>query len=220
MSQALPPFSPDGLYRWDGEAWVSTISPDGRYRWNGTAWVQLDQASRVGRSTLEPSPRTRPLQAMVAAFFTLEGLFSATLPFWFISTMTHYADTMNRRFGTPPPSPAEAAQLSAMNDQATVAFYVLVGFSLLIAIGAVVAAIRRWMWSYPLIILVLVLEAIFFFMTAANSLLPSLLQPGAPPPAPVLVPAATFLVLGSGLAVWMVLVQARGGPWGIRPPAA
>ena len=31
--------SPDGMYYWDGQRWVSTLSPDGRSRWNGTAWV-------------------------------------------------------------------------------------------------------------------------------------------------------------------------------------
>ena len=30
--------SPDGMYYWDGQAWVSTLSHDGRSRWNGQAW--------------------------------------------------------------------------------------------------------------------------------------------------------------------------------------
>src|SRR5258708_30041594 len=33
--------SPDGLWAWDGSAWVSTASPDGRWRWDGFGWVPL-----------------------------------------------------------------------------------------------------------------------------------------------------------------------------------
>ena len=31
-------FSPDGLFYWDGQRWVSAISPDGAWRWDGSAW--------------------------------------------------------------------------------------------------------------------------------------------------------------------------------------
>lgn len=41
---------------------------------------------------------TRPLQYAVAAWYGVQGLWLALLPFWYISTMTRYADEMNRRY--------------------------------------------------------------------------------------------------------------------------
>jgi hypothetical protein len=55
---ALPQFSGDGNWWWDGRQWVSTRSPDGRYRWNGTAW--------------EPAPPTGMTQEWVSLNARLE----------------------------------------------------------------------------------------------------------------------------------------------------
>jgi len=53
--------SPDGMFYWDGQQWVSTLSPDGRSRWNGTAWVPTGHAygppayQATGRTLREPT---------------------------------------------------------------------------------------------------------------------------------------------------------------------
>jgi len=39
--------SPDGLWAWDGSAWVSTLSPDGCWRWDGFRWVPQPPAGAV-----------------------------------------------------------------------------------------------------------------------------------------------------------------------------
>jgi hypothetical protein len=38
---AVPMFSADGHYWWDGRQWVPAVSPDGRFRWNGYAWLPV-----------------------------------------------------------------------------------------------------------------------------------------------------------------------------------
>jgi hypothetical protein len=42
------PFSPDGLWWWDGAQWRPAISPDGRWRWDGRTWVPAAGPGRGG----------------------------------------------------------------------------------------------------------------------------------------------------------------------------
>ena len=42
------PFSPDGLWWWDGSEWKAAVSPDGMWRWNGQAWVPARPARSGG----------------------------------------------------------------------------------------------------------------------------------------------------------------------------
>jgi hypothetical protein len=39
---ALPQFSSDGEWWWNGKEWIPSVSDDGRSRWNGTRWIPLD----------------------------------------------------------------------------------------------------------------------------------------------------------------------------------
>ena len=80
--------SPDGMYYWDGQQWVSTLSHDGRTRWSGTAWVPTGQVygtpafRPAERTKREPTSWTRPLQLTVAGWYALQGIYALTLPFW------------------------------------------------------------------------------------------------------------------------------------------
>src|SRR5579864_8902312 len=78
--------SPDGMYYWDGQQWLSTLSLDGRFRWNGEAWVPTGQASaptpQQQPASRQPTSWTRPLQRTVAAWYGLSGLYALSLPFW------------------------------------------------------------------------------------------------------------------------------------------
>src|SRR5256885_10156494 len=74
--------SPDGMYYWDGERWVSTLSYDGRQRWTGTTWVPVGgpafpqapyQAQRVPR---QPTSWTRPMQYAIAAWYAISALYT------------------------------------------------------------------------------------------------------------------------------------------------
>src|ERR1700694_4023397 len=40
--------SPDGLWYWDGQKWLTTLSANGKFRWDGHNWVALG-AAPVGK---------------------------------------------------------------------------------------------------------------------------------------------------------------------------
>src|SRR5579864_3873711 len=78
--------SPDGMYYWDGQQWLSTLSLDGRFRWNGDAWVPTGQASPSAahqqQASRQPTSWTRPLEVNVAVWLGAFGVYAVSLPFW------------------------------------------------------------------------------------------------------------------------------------------
>jgi len=51
--------SPDGLWVWEGTAWLPTTSADGLWRWDGYRWMPLP--GPAGAASPAPSPTTRAL---------------------------------------------------------------------------------------------------------------------------------------------------------------
>src|SRR5207244_12614837 len=80
--------SPDGMYYWDGQSWVSTLSHDGRFRWHGTAWVPVAsqpfapvpyQARPAAR---QPAAWPLPAQYAVAAGQAMSAVCRLPVTFW------------------------------------------------------------------------------------------------------------------------------------------
>ncbi len=212
-------FSPDGMYYWDGATWISTLSPDGRYRWDGAAWQPTGSpGSRIASNLApyEPTAWTVRLQVAVIAFFAAQLLWAASLPFWFIDTMTNWANAMNAQIGSSGPPPPDVAAAAASADaQARVQFYLLVAIAIAVALVAIVAAIRRSRAWYSVILGLLGVEAAWSVLVIAGAVLPSVVS-GGPPPIPVLAPAVALLVFGGGLFVWTLVAAQRNGPWAMR----
>ncbi|TMC53460.1 MAG: hypothetical protein E6J20_07285 [Chloroflexi bacterium] len=163
---------------------------------------------------LQPTSWTRPLQLAVVAMYAAQALFAASVPFWFITTMTQWANTMNERYGAPTPPPgAQAAD--PMNDTMTAALYVVVVIGIVLALAAIVMALKQWPWAHYAISVFLGLQVLFSVGSLLNVLVPTLIV-RATPPAPVVVPELTVALAGVGLLAWMIVAAATRGPWGMR----
>jgi hypothetical protein len=58
--------SPDGLWVWDGAAWVPTTSPDGLWRWDGYRWVPLPPPPALFMA-VEPAPPRATVRTLLMA---------------------------------------------------------------------------------------------------------------------------------------------------------
>jgi hypothetical protein len=78
MSEQPPPeerLSPDGLWRWDGQNWVTAeLSADGRSRWDGYDWRPVPQASVQALAVIQPSaPAAGDVLQGTAAYYVQRG---------------------------------------------------------------------------------------------------------------------------------------------------
>jgi hypothetical protein len=219
--------SPDGLFYWDGGAWVPTLSADGRHRWNGTEWAPqaAGAGAQTGQAVSHASARvatswTRPMQYAVAGWYSVQALWVASLPFWYISTMTRFADEMNRRNqqlqpGGPTPPPD---MMSQINTEATVVFYFAIVVGLVIAVGAIVLAVTRRTWAFYAILVILGLEAIWLMLGTLGSLAISVAVTAASglsagPPAWMVWVQLGFGIVSAALVAWMLVAMFQRGPW-------
>ena len=222
--------SPDGMYYWDGQQWVSTLSHDGRTRWNGTAWVSTPGQAQApfgyqtaGPVTREPTTWTRPLQIAVAAWYALEGIYALTLPFWMGGTMSQ---AMNRAIqrqeqlnptATPPPADFANTMTSFMNG----ALWVVAVFGLVIAAVVVIGALSRWTWIYYVVMVLLGLGAISLPLDLVNAVSGSTISSASG----FSLPSWTYwlglltAIPGTALFIWIVLAMVRYGPWAMRKVA-
>ena len=205
---------------------MPTLSPEGKWRWKGTDWVpaMAGPARPPGHfSERVATSWTKPMHYLVAAFFGGQALFVGSLPFWYITTMTQWADAMNRQNqqlnpGQPTPPPDLMANIDA---QMTVAFYVMVVVLLFISIAAVVGALSRWMAAFYLILGLLCLETLYLVFGVLGTLVESLassalIGQSIGPPAGMTWTEAAFGVPAAALFAWMLIATVRRGPWAMR----
>jgi len=167
------------------------------------------------------------MRYLVAAFFLAQALFVGSLPFWYITTMTQWADAMNRQNqqlnpDQPTPPPDLAANINA---EMTVAFYVLVVVVIVVSVAAVVGSLSRWMPAFYLILGLLCLETLYLVFGALGTLVESLatsalIGQSIGPPAWMTWTEAAFGVLAAALFAWMLIATIRRGPWAMRRMAA
>ncbi len=145
--------SPDGLWWWDGQQWVSALSPDGRWRWTGSRWelnARVDQPVQR-RYQLAPTMETRPLQVAVIAYLvisTVIGVFvmSTTVGNTLHSLPAYQADTPQ----------AQAAMDTIVNASIAGGIAATIVWNTLMAIGALL----RWRWTYYLVMVLGFLSAL------------------------------------------------------------
>ena len=205
-----------------GQQWAGTLSPDGRYRWNGTVWVPvlLGPGQDPVRARVATS-WTRPMHYVVAGWYGVQALWLASLPFWYINTMTQWADAMNRQnqqFSPAGPTPPPDL-VSNTNTVMTLLFYLTIVVLLAIAVVAIVGALRRWTWAYYAILALLGLEAIYLGFSIVSTLAVSLatsalIGQSVSPPAWMVGAEAGFGIPSAALFVWMLMAifRTRHGP--------
>jgi hypothetical protein len=186
------------------------LSPDGMYYWNGQEWRPVVSSGRIATAW------TRPIQYAVAAWYGVQALGLASLPFWYINVMTQYADAMNRQNqelnpGAPTPPPELMSNIDTMMR---VSFYVGVIAGLAIAAVLIIAAMKRWTWAYYAILVLLALEVISLALGALNWFaISALAGQYVGPPAWMVWAQLAAAFLSAGVFVWMLVALIKRGPW-------
>lgn len=214
--------SPDGLYYWDGAAWVSTLSPDGRHRWDGAAWVPV--ASPVyappAKVLREPTRWTRPLQAALGVWFGLAAIFSLTLPVWMGGMMSEVFNQSIQRQQqlNPQATPLPAGFADSMTSMMTSVAWVAAVFGFALYGGAVIGALMRWTWLYyvalglfGLSLLGLPFNIVNLTIGQSATGVQTLVMPGW-----FLAVAIVSGLVQGGLFVCMLIALVRIGPWAMR----
>ncbi|MGA8923583.1 MAG: hypothetical protein WB682_10600 [Candidatus Dormiibacterota bacterium] len=221
--------SPDGMYYWDGQQWLSTLSLDGRNRWNGEAWVPTGPPSpamsyqQPQPSVRQPTSWTRPLQLTVAAWYGLSALYALSLPFWMAGPMTQAVkQSINQSIQrqqqlnptVSPPPPGLADTISSMIGGIT---WVAAIFGVAICLVVIIGALNRWTWLYYVLLVFLGLSAISLPINLVSAAGGSALS-GA---SGFSMPAWTYWlglvtsIPSAALFVWMLIALVRRGPWGM-----
>jgi hypothetical protein len=158
------------------------------------------------------------MQYAVAGWYGVQALWVASLPFWYISTMTRFADEMNRRnqqlnpgIPTPPADPM-------LNKQMSVVFYLVIAVGLAIAVAAIVVAAWRQTWAFYAILALLGLEATWLVLGPLGALAISIAFTAAGglsvgPPAWMVWVQLVFGIVSTALFAWMLVAMFQRGPW-------
>jgi hypothetical protein len=218
--------SPDGMFFWDGQRWLSTLSPDGRSRWNGTAWVATGQAygppayQAAARRLREPTSWTRPVQLAVAGWYVIEGVYALSLPFWMGGPMSQAMNQSIQRqqqlYPTVSPPPVEFTNI--MTSMVGGALWVSALFGLAIAIVVVIGALQRWTWLYYAVLVLLGLGAISLPLDVVDALGGSAVSAASG----FNLPSWTYwlglasAIPSTALFVWMLVALVKRGPWAMR----
>ena len=225
--------SPDGMYYWDGQRWVSTLSHDGRSRWNGTAWVATGPvyASRTyqasGPITREPTSWTRPLQLAVAGWYALQGIYALTLPFWMTGPVTQAVNQsiqqsiQRQQELNPNVSPPPADFVNTMTSIMGGALWVAAVFGLAVALVAVIGSLKRWTWTFYVVLVFLGLGTISLPLDVVNALGGSAISSasGFTMPGWFYWVGLLTAIPSAALFIWMLVALVRRGPWAMTKVA-
>jgi len=215
--------SPDGMYYWDGQSWVSTLSHDGRFRWNGTAWVPVAsqpfapvpyQAPPAAR---QPTSWTLPMQYAVAGWYAISAVYTLTLPFWMGGMMSTIMTQSFRRQEqlnpnvTPPPPEFIQAMTTFMNGVLWVSTLVGVAICALFIVGA----LKRWRWAFYVVLVLLGLGSITAPLNLINIVDSRAYDAavGFSLPTGLYVTSLILWIPGAALFVWMLVAAIKRGPW-------
>lgn len=217
--------SPDGLYYWDGAQWVSTISHDGRSRWDGQRWVPLQgvgYAPAAGhRTSRRPTSWTRPLQYVIAAYYALAGLYAVTLPFTMGGVVTQVVNQsiQHQQSLYPQVSPPPAGFADTLSTMFAFMLGFVALFSFAIAVVAIIAALKRWVWAYYVIMVLLGLGILGVVADVAQLVASSTfsnIYAGFSLPVWIYLVGIAAGLLNVGLFVWMLVAIVRYGPWAMK----
>jgi len=217
--------SPDGMYYWDGQTWVSTLSPDGRHRWTGATWVPatgpayVAVAGPVAGAGRQPTSWTRPLQYAVAGWYGWSALYTLTLPFWLGGLITQIANqsVANQEQLNPgaPPPPGFA---DMMNNVATAAMWITVVILVAIFVFLLIGALRRWTWIFYTVLVLLGLSALFLPVDLFDAAIGARLSSASSLAMPTWIYIYSFVagIPGAVLFAWMLIALIARGPWAMR----
>jgi hypothetical protein len=225
--------SEDGLYYWDGRRWISTLSPDGRSRWNGYAWAPMAPMRPMAAPAYPhyqqpatvrvPTPWTKPMQYVVAAWYALAAFYALSLPFWMSGVITQaFNQSLQRQSQVNPNvSPPPPEFVSTMTSMMSGILWVSAIIGVAVCAVLVIGALRRWTWIFWVVLVLLGLGTLALPFNLISAVA------GATYAANLYgVPSWTaWFSVGVGiptaaLFVWMLVALIRYGPWATTKTAA
>jgi hypothetical protein len=219
--------SPDGMYYWDGQQWLSTLSRDGQHRWNGEAWVPTGQGpSAISYQQPQLSPRqptswTRPLQLAVAGWYVLSAIYALSLPFWMGSSLSQ---AMNQSINqsiqrqqalNPSATPPPAGLADSITSMMSGFLWVAAIFGVAICVVIVIGALNRWTWLYYVVLVLLGLSAVSLPFNLVSAISGSSISSASG----FSMPGWTYWlglatsIPSAALFVWMLVALVKRGPW-------
>jgi hypothetical protein len=224
--------SPDGMYYWDGQQWVSTLSHDGRSRWNGTVWVPTGPVYGApyqppGHVEREATSWTGPLQLAVAGWYGLQGIYALTLPFWMGGPLSQALNQsiqqsiQRSQQLNPGASPPPVDFVNTMTSFVGGALWAAAVFGLAVAVVAVIGALRRWTWVYYVVLVFLGLGTISLPLDVVDALGGSSISSasGFTMPGWFYWVGLLSAIPSTALFIWMLVALVRRGPWAMRKVA-
>ena len=214
--------SPDGLYYWDGQAWVSTLSHDGRHRWNGEAWQPVAPVAYAPppRVVREPTSWTGPLQYTLGAWFALAALFGLTVPLWMGGVMTQVMNESIQRQQqlNPEATPLPPDFTNTMTTMISGVMWVAAIFTFVIYAAGLVGVIKRWTWIFYAILVLFGLGLIGLPINILNAVTGQMFTggQGLNLPSWFLYTGILIGLVQAGIFVWMLVALVRFGPWAMR----
>ena len=219
--------SPDGMYYWDGQQWLSTLSHDGRSRWNGSAWVPSGQTGPAAGYqpapglARQPTSWTRPLQVAVAVWYGLQAIYSVTIPFWMSGPMSQAITQSIQRQQqlqptvSPPPAEFVDSMNSMMSAVMTSALWIGAVIGVAISVVVVIGAMKRWTWVYYVVLVLLGLSAVSLPVNAVSVFTGPAMASASGFSLPLWTYWLGFLlsVPAAALFVWMLVALIKRGPW-------
>ncbi len=233
--------SPDGLYVWDGERWQSTLSRDGQHRWDGEHWQSVNAGGLEGATyktvpgaARQPTSWTRPIQIAIVAVYAVEILWAAGQAFWYVPAMSK----MMQAIATAGPVPGQGAPAPPTFLLAA-PMYFGIGLTIVLAIGVIVLAVKRWTWAFYAVLAIVSFHALTaglaslvplsLALFAPNGISMGDVPPGGEPPVPrppdgfptwmFAAPDVFFGMACIALLVWMMVALVKRGPWAMRKVA-
>lgn len=214
------------MYYWDGTTWVSTLSADGLYRWNGTAWVKAEPRAYVpapgqgaAPASRQPTSWTRPLQYAVVGWYAWSAIFSLTTPILLRDVVNQIVNqSIANQQSVDPNTPPGFADM--MRNVTTVGVWVGVAILLVIFAVLIIGALRRWIWIFWVILVLLGLSALLlpidlFDAAVAPRFTSAQTQAFAMPTWYYLVNFIAGLP-GATLFGWMLIAVITRGPWAMK----
>ncbi len=216
--------SDDGLYYWDGSTWISTLSPDGRWRWTGTAWGPVaatvapafaPHPSYQQATPRRPTPWTKPMQYIVAAWYALSGLYALSIPFWMSGTMSQMINQSIQRSTAQNPevSPPPAEVISSITTMMSGVLWVAAIFGVVFSVVFIIGALARWTWMFYVVLVLLGLSTAGLPLNIIGAVAGS--TPINPFSLPVWISwlSVALGIPSTALFVWMLVAVVRYGPW-------
>ena len=218
--------SPDGMYYWDGQGWVSTLSPDGRHRWNGTAWVPMGDQPYIAAPAYAMSPArqptswTRPLQYAVAGWYVWSAIYALATPFWMGGMMTQILnqsfqqqEQLNPNVTPPPPGFTDM-----MSNFMSISLWITAAIYCAVFAVIIFGALKRWTWIFYTVLVLLGLSALLLPIDLLYVFVGGRIGAfsGVTMPSSIYVLSFFTGIPGAALFAWMLIALIKRGPWAMR----